>query len=397
MIAALGPAQPGGGDELAALADRVVAENPDKVAGYRGGKVKLFEFFVGQVMRASGGRANPDEIRRLLKERPRCCMICPRCGARLAGRRPPSAPPAACRRSSWAATTGRRPVARAARSSSRRSSNPWTMSTSPGSGDPGARRCTSVPWGARSGPGCGCIGLPLLALAGVVVSSVIALLWVLSLGRLPVSLAAARGAGAPGIHGPAPGRSAPEPPMRVIHCAGRDALTPEEAAAVGAAARAGGVILFPTDTLYGLGVDPRSPAGLAALFRLKGRDPGKPLPVLLADASLVGRYAAAIPAPWRALMERFWPGPLTLLFPALPGLPPGIRSASGKVALRVPGSALCRSVLRAAGGSLTGTSANRRGRRRHGRPGSRAARSRRRRRPVRERGNFAPLPGIYRA
>ena len=158
------------------------------------------------------------------------------------------------------------------------------------------------------------------------------------------------------------------------------------------------MILFPTDTLYGLGVDPCSPAGLAALFRLKGRDPGKPLPVLLADASLVGRYAAAIPAPWRALMERFWPGPLTLLFPAIPGLPPGIRSASGKVALRVPGSALCRSVLRAAGGSLTGTSANPRA------PAARATRqialrgiSRAGDRPVRERGNFAPLPGVYAA
>jgi aspartyl-tRNA(Asn)/glutamyl-tRNA(Gln) amidotransferase subunit B len=69
VIAAFGPAKPGGGEDLAALADRVVAENPDKVAGYRGGKVKLFEFFVGQLMRASAGRANPDEIRRLLKER----------------------------------------------------------------------------------------------------------------------------------------------------------------------------------------------------------------------------------------------------------------------------------------------------------------------------------------
>ena len=146
--------------------------------------------------------------------------------------------------------------------------------------------------------------------------------------------------------------------MRVISCASRDALTPGEVAAVGAVARAGGVILFPTDTLYGLGVDPRSSAGLVALFRLKGRDPGKPLPVLLAGASLVDRYAAAIPAPWRALMERFWPGPLTLLFPAVPGLPRGICSSSGKVALRIPGSALCRSVLQAAGGSLTGTSAN---------------------------------------
>jgi L-threonylcarbamoyladenylate synthase len=149
--------------------------------------------------------------------------------------------------------------------------------------------------------------------------------------------------------------------MRSIHCVGRDALAPEEAAAVGAAARAAGTILFPTDTLYGLGVDPCSSAGLAALFRLKRRDSGKPVPVLLAAAALVDRYAAAIPAPWRVLMEQFWPGPLTLLFPAVPGLPSGICSASGKVALRVPGTALCRSVLRAAGGSLTGTSANRAG------------------------------------
>jgi L-threonylcarbamoyladenylate synthase len=146
--------------------------------------------------------------------------------------------------------------------------------------------------------------------------------------------------------------------MRVIHCAGRDALASEEAAAVAAAASGGGVLLFPTDTLYGLGVDPRSPAGLAAIFRLKGRDPGQPLPVLLADAALVGTFAAAVPDTWRALMARFWPGPLTLLFPAPPGLPEAIRSSAGKVALRVPGSAVCRSVLRAAGGSLTGTSAN---------------------------------------
>jgi len=147
-------------------------------------------------------------------------------------------------------------------------------------------------------------------------------------------------------------------PLRLITCAGRDVLTSEEASAIGATARAGGVILFPTDTLYGLGVDPGSSAALASIARLKGRDPGKPLPVLLADAALLDRYAAGVPTPWRTLMERFWPGPLTLLFPALPGLPQGICSASGKVALRVPGSALCRSVLQAAGGSLTGTSAN---------------------------------------
>lgn len=130
-----------------------------------------------------------------------------------------------------------------------------------------------------------------------------------------------------------------------------------EAAAIRATAESGGVILFPTDTLYGLGVDPLSAAGLEALFRLKGRAEGKPVPVLLADASLVGRYAAQVPPPWRTLMARCWPGPLTLIFPARDGLPAQIGSA-GKVALRVPGSALCRAVLRAAGGTLSGTSAN---------------------------------------
>jgi len=146
--------------------------------------------------------------------------------------------------------------------------------------------------------------------------------------------------------------------VQVIACAGRDALTAGEARAVAAAAGAGGVILYPTDTLYGLGADPFSAAGIAAVYRLKGRAPAKPLSVLLADASLVGRFAASVPAPWRALMARFWPGPLTLLFLALPGLPAEIRSGTGKVALRVPGSPLCRSILAAAGGALIGTSAN---------------------------------------
>jgi aspartyl-tRNA(Asn)/glutamyl-tRNA(Gln) amidotransferase subunit B len=69
VIAEQGLAQLGGGDELRGIVERVVAENPDKVAGYRSGKTKLFEFFVGQVMRATGGRANPDETRRLLTEK----------------------------------------------------------------------------------------------------------------------------------------------------------------------------------------------------------------------------------------------------------------------------------------------------------------------------------------
>ena len=73
-------------------------------------------------------------------------------------------------------------------SSSRKSSNPWTRSTGPGPQGPGGGQFRVQPVGCTLGPGCGCLGLPLLALAGVVVSAVIALLWVLSLGRVPASL-----------------------------------------------------------------------------------------------------------------------------------------------------------------------------------------------------------------
>jgi L-threonylcarbamoyladenylate synthase len=146
--------------------------------------------------------------------------------------------------------------------------------------------------------------------------------------------------------------------MKTLVCRGRQTLTPGEQAAVAAAVAAGGVVLFPTETRYGLGADPFSAAGVEKVYRVKGRPPGKPLPVLLEHAGLLDRLAATVPGPWVRLIRRFWPGPLTLLFPALPGLPPGIRSAEGQVALRVPGSPLCRAVLAAAGGCLTGTSAN---------------------------------------
>ena len=61
----------------------------------------------------------------------------------------------------------------------------------------------------------------------------------------------------------------------------------------------------------------------------------------------VDRFASSVPEPWPVLMERFWPGPLTLLFPAREGLPAGVVSERGEVALRVPGSGLCREVIAA--------------------------------------------------
>lgn len=138
-----------------------------------------------------------------------------------------------------------------------------------------------------------------------------------------------------------------------------DGLTAKEEK--GIAAVGGGVIVYPTDTFYGIGADPLSPEGLAKVYALKGRPAGEPLLVLVDSVATARDFAAEVTGLHERLMGRFWPGPLTILFPARPGLPAGIVSREGKVALRLPGSLLCRRILAAAGGALTGTSANRSG------------------------------------
>jgi L-threonylcarbamoyladenylate synthase len=139
---------------------------------------------------------------------------------------------------------------------------------------------------------------------------------------------------------------------------GREGVSGADGGRIGAVVQAGGVVLFPTESFYALGGDPLSAAGLEKVFRLKGRTRERTLLLLLDGPDRVGLFADSVPEPYPALMEHFWPGPLTLLFPANRGLPEGIVSPRGEVALRVPGSPLSRAVLAAAGGVLTGTSAN---------------------------------------
>lgn len=124
---------------------------------------------------------------------------------------------------------------------------------------------------------------------------------------------------------------------------------------------AGGMAIYPTDTLYGLGVDPRSPAGLARLVAAKGREGGKPIPLLLDEPGRAASYAAQVGAEAERLMARFWPGALTIVFPALPSVPPAVTGGGGTVGLRVPDHPVARALARALGGAVTGTSANRAG------------------------------------
>lgn len=125
--------------------------------------------------------------------------------------------------------------------------------------------------------------------------------------------------------------------------------------------QAGGVIAYPTDTFYGLGADPANPRAVRRLFEIKGRQAGQPVLLLIPDAAAVRDWAAEVTTCADDLMQRFWPGPLTLVFTARPTVMPELTGGTGGIGLRVPGSLLTRDLVRSLGSALTGTSANRSG------------------------------------
>jgi L-threonylcarbamoyladenylate synthase len=127
--------------------------------------------------------------------------------------------------------------------------------------------------------------------------------------------------------------------------------------AVAAVLRRGGIVAYPTETFYGLGALARDGAAVDRLARAKGRPDGKPLPLLAADAAQVAEVAEVGAAAAR-LAAAFWPGPLTLVLPARPGLAAPVTAGTATVAVRVPGSEVARALAREAGGALVSTSAN---------------------------------------
>lgn len=122
--------------------------------------------------------------------------------------------------------------------------------------------------------------------------------------------------------------------------------------------RAGGVIAYPTDTVYGLGADPKNIRAVRKLFSIKGRQADRPILLLIKDASEVRDWASEVNPAAERLMKKFWPGPLTLVFKAKPNVMTELTGGTGTIGLRVPGNALTRQLLAALGTALTGTSAN---------------------------------------
>jgi L-threonylcarbamoyladenylate synthase len=124
---------------------------------------------------------------------------------------------------------------------------------------------------------------------------------------------------------------------------------------------AGGVIALPTETFYGLACDGLDDDALARVNRLKGRPSDAPILLLLSDRDQAESVAGEPPPSFDALAQRFWPGPLTLVVSALPGLPGPVGGTRGSVGVRVPGLALPRRLASRLGRPVSGPSANRHG------------------------------------
>lgn len=125
--------------------------------------------------------------------------------------------------------------------------------------------------------------------------------------------------------------------------------------------QSGGVVAYPTDTVFGLGADALSPQGLRKLFEVKGRDPEQAVPLLLNAIDDADTVAASFPSHALRLAQKFWPGPLTLVVPAKPNLSEWITGGRGTVGLRVPDHPVPRALAQGLGRPITGTSANRSG------------------------------------
>jgi len=138
--------------------------------------------------------------------------------------------------------------------------------------------------------------------------------------------------------------------------------TPENFAQAIEALKCGDLIVFPTETLYGLGADALNENAVERVFALKGRDPGKPISVLIGNRNMLSVLVQEIPPQALKLIHEFWPGPLTLVLPARKDIPKPLISRSGGIGIRISSHPVATQIVQALGRPLTATSANPSGR-----------------------------------
>ena len=161
--------------------------------------------------------------------------------------------------------------------------------------------------------------------------------------------------------GDRPGSGTPPSPSTE----GRPEVTGTDArsiARVAAELQAGGIVAIPTETVYGLAADARSPAAVRKVFLAKGRPADHPLIVHVAEAGDLSEWARGVPDEAFLLAEAFWPGPLTLVLPRNPSVPPEVTGGRDSVAVRMPSHPVASEVIRTFGRGIAAPSANRFGR-----------------------------------
>jgi len=126
--------------------------------------------------------------------------------------------------------------------------------------------------------------------------------------------------------------------------------------------KGGGLVVYPSDTVYGLGAAASDERAVERAFAVKGRDAVKALSLLLADAADLEPLCAEVPVLARVLSDRYWPGPLTLVLRRSPAFRSAALGGGDTIAVRVPGHPFLRALIRTLGEPITGTSANRSGR-----------------------------------
>lgn len=120
----------------------------------------------------------------------------------------------------------------------------------------------------------------------------------------------------------------------------------------------GGIVAFPTETFYGLGVKFDIEDSLRRLYELKRRAEDKPMPLIIGDRKFLSMIAGDVNEIAVSLMDKFWPGPLTLLLKAKKGLSPYLTANTGSIAVRIPGESFALYLVKEAGFPITATSAN---------------------------------------
>lgn len=126
--------------------------------------------------------------------------------------------------------------------------------------------------------------------------------------------------------------------------------------------REGGIVVFPTETVYGIGASATSCIGPQEIIDIKMRPKNKPLPWLVEDEAALDRYGVDVPEYAHRLAKAFWPGPLTIVVKAAEVVAPEFRDERGTVALRCPDHELVQDLIRASGAAIVTTSANTSGR-----------------------------------